>query len=421
VEAALSETLSQQMSLKRASGVLLHPTSLPGGRLGDEAYRFVDWLAAAGQSWWQVLPLGPPDGVGSPYAASSAFAASAGLLADPRAPVSETDVAEFVARNPFWAGDWAAFAGGRALADQVRFDREWSALRAYARERGVQLIGDLPIYVAEGSADHVRYPELFEQGEVAGAPPDPLNRLGQHWGNPLYDWSAHRTSGYRWWIERFRRTFELVDLARLDHFRGFVAYWAIPAKHKTAQHGRWRRGPGNGVFRAVQAELGKLPLIAEDLGVITPPVYRLRDEFGLPGMAVLLWGFGGPPTNLHRPQNHRRNQVVYTSTHDTETARGWFESLRKRDREATGLDARDPAWGVIDAALASRAALAIIPAQDVLDLGNDARMNAPGTKAGNWSWRLKRGQLTDELAARLRESTVRNARGPVARASRRRS
>jgi 4-alpha-glucanotransferase len=394
------------MTLKRSSGVLLHPTSLPGGRLGDEAYRFVDWLAAAGQSWWQMLPLGPPDGVGSPYASSSAFAASPALLEDRRARVSEADVEEFVAKHPFWAGDWAAFAGGSALADQVRFDREWSALRAYGRARGVRLIGDVPIYVAEGSADYVRYPELFQRGEVAGAPPDPLNRLGQHRGNPLYDWRAHRASGYRWWIERFRRTFELVDLARLDHIRAFVAYLAIPQAHRNARHGRWPRGPGGEVLRAVEAELGALPLIAEDLGAITPPVYRLRDEFGLPGMAVLLWGFGGRDANPHRPENHRPNQVVYTSTHDTDTARGWFESLRKRDRDATGLDPREPAWGLIGIAHRSRARLAVIPAQDVLELGNDARMNSPGTKAGNWGWRLKRGQLTGELAARLRESTV---------------
>ena len=393
------------MSLKRSSGILLHPTSLPGGRLGDEAYRFVDWLAAAGQSWWQMLPLGPPDGVGSPYASSSAFACSPALLAEPRACVTESDIEQFVAEHPYWAGDWASFAGDRALADQVRFEREWRALRAYARERDVRLIGDVPIYVAERSADHVRFPELFQRGEVAGAPPDPLNRLGQHWGNPLYNWPAHRRSGYRWWIERLRRTFELVDLARLDHFRGFVAYWAIPETHKTAQHGRWRRGPGSEVFRAVEEELGAIPLIAEDLGVITPPVYRLRDEFDFPGMAVLLWGFGGAATNLHRPENHRPNEVVYTSTHDTQTGRGWFESLGQQARAATGLDPRAPAWGLIDIAHRSRAGLAVIPAQDVLDLDDRARMNSPGTKHGNWRWRLRRGQLTDDLAARLREST----------------
>jgi 4-alpha-glucanotransferase len=408
------------MNLKRSSGVLLHPTSLPGGRLGEEAFRFVDWLAAAGQSWWQVLPLGPPDDLGSPYASSSAFAASPALLAEPRARVSKTDVEEFVARHPFWAGDWAAFAGGRALADQVRFDREWTALRGYARKRRVGLIGDVPIYVAAGGAEHVRYPELFEQGQVAGAPPDALNRHGQHWGNPLYDWPAHRASGYRWWIERMRRTFELVDIARLDHFRGFVAYWSVPARHRNAQHGRWRRGPGASVFRAIEAELGALPFIAEDLGVITPPVTRLRKELGFPGMAVLLWAFG-KPTSPHRPENFARHQVVYTSTHDTNPARGWFESLPKHAREVTGLDPRDPAWGLIGMAHASRAELALIPAQDVLGLGSDARMNAPGTTKGNWTWRLRRGSLTDELATRLRASTLQNARGPVARASRRRS
>jgi 4-alpha-glucanotransferase len=393
------------MKLKRSSGILLHPTSLPAGRLGEEAYRFVDWLAAAGQSWWQVLPLGPPDDVGSPYASSSAFAASPALLAEPRARVTKSDIEEFVARHPFWAGDWAAFAGARALADQVRFDREWRALRAYARKRRVRLIGDVPIYVAQASAEHVRYPELFQHGEVAGVPPDALNPSGQHWGNPLYDWHAHRASGYRWWLERFRRTFELVDVARLDHFRGFVAYWSVPASHKTAKRGRWRRGPGADLFVAVEAELGALPFIAEDLGVITLPVYRLRDELGLPGIAVLLWSFGRSPANPHSPANFRVNQVVYTSTHDTQTARGWFESLPARRREATGLDPRDPAWGLIETAHRSRAALALIPAQDVLDLGNDARMNTPGVRSGNWGWRLRRGQLTDALAARLREST----------------
>ena len=398
-------TLSQEMRLKRSSGILLHPTALPGGRLGREAYRFVDWLEAAGQSWWQVLPLGPPDALGSPYTASSAFAASPALLAEPRARVSKREIEDFVTRHSFWADDWAAFAGGLALADEVRFEREWTALRAYARTRRVRIIGDVPIYVAEGGADHSRYPELFQRGEVAGAPPDPLNRLGQHWGNPLYDWPAHRRSGYRWWIERFRRTFELVDVARLDHFRGFVAYWAIPAGHTTAQHGRWRRGPGAELFHAVEAALGDLPLIAEDLGVITPPVTRLRDELGLPGMVVLHWASGGRQSNPHRPENHVEHQVVYTSTHDTDTTRGWYESLRKRDQKRTGLDPADPAWGLIAVAHASRAALALIPAQDVLDLGSEARMNTPGTAHDNWTWRLKRGQLTDAHAARLREST----------------
>jgi 4-alpha-glucanotransferase len=393
------------VKLARASGVLLHPTSLASGRLDDDAYRFVDWLEAAGQSWWQVLPLGPPDDTGSPYNAASAFAASSALLADPRAAVTAHDVEDFVARHPFWTGDWAAFAGAGALADQVRFEREWNALRAYARARNVGIFGDVPIYVAGGSAEHVSHPELFRSGEVAGAPPDALSKLGQHWGNPLYDWSAHRATRYRWWTERFRRTFELVDMTRIDHFRGFVAYWAIPAHHRTAQRGRWRAGPGAELFRAAEAELGELPLAAEDLGVITPPVVRLRKQLGLPGMVVLLWAFGGGPRNPHDPANHEEQSIVYTTTHDTETARGWFESLPKRRRAATGLDPDDPAWSLIAVAHASRAALSIVPAQDVLSLGNDDRMNRPGTSSGNWRWRLRPGQLTDELAARLREST----------------
>jgi len=398
------------MRLERASGVLLHPTSLPSGRLDEEAYHFVDWLAAAGQTWWQVLPLGPPDDTGSPYNASSAFAASPALLAEPRARVTADDVEDFGARHPFWAGDWASFAGTGALAEQVRFEREWDALRDYARRKGVRIFGDVPIYVAEGSAEHVAHPELFASGEVAGAPPDSLSKLGQHWGNPLYDWRAHRATRYRWWTERVRRTLELVDMTRIDHFRGFVAYWAIPAGHKTAQHGRWRVGPGAELFSAMAAELGELPVVAEDLGVITPPVTRLRKQLGFPGMVVLHWAFGGGANNPHAPANHEEQSVVYTSTHDTDTTRGWFDSLRKRQRDATGLDPDDPAWSLIEVAHASRAALSIVPAQDVLDLGSDARMNRPGTPSGNWRWRLRRGRLTDELAVRLRESTAHGGR-----------
>jgi 4-alpha-glucanotransferase len=398
---ALGVRLSQVVKLERASGILLHPTSLPGGRLGDEAYRFVDWLAAAGQTWWQVLPLGPPDAAGSPYNAASAFAGSPTLLAQPQARVTADEVEDFVARHPFWTGDWAAFGGERAITDQVRFEREWNALRDYARRRGVRIFGDIPIYVALGSAEHLAHPELFLSGEVAGAPPDDLSATGQHWGNPLYDWRAHRATAYRWWIERFRRTFELVDLARIDHFRGFVAYWAVPARHKTAHRGRWRPGPGAEPFRAA----GELALVAEDLGVITPAVVRLRKQLGLPGMVVLQWAFGGPASNPHRLENHEEQSVVYTSTHDTDTARGWFESLPKRQLDATGLDLREPAWNLIELAHASRAALSIIPAQDMLGLGSEHRMNRPGTAEGNWRWRLRRGQLTDELAARLREST----------------
>jgi 4-alpha-glucanotransferase len=400
----------RNVQLPRSAGMLLHPTSLPSGKLDRDAYRFVDWLAAAGQSWWQVLPLGPPDEFGSPYRSPSAFAASPQLLARPQARVTAGEVEDFVARHPFWTGGWARFAGGDALADEVRFEREWGALRAYAAERGVQLIGDVPIYVSEGGADHDCWPELFAHSEVAGAPPDALSATGQRWGNPLYDWPVHRATGFHWWRERFRRTLELVDLTRIDHFRGFVSYWAIPARNSTAKSGRWRPGPGAELFRAVERELGDLPLIAEDLGHITPPVYALRDELGLPGMVVLLWAFRRGGRNPHNPANHRPNSVAYTSTHDTDTAAGWFSNLRPPERAATGLDPREPHWGLIELAYTSRAMLAIVPAQDVLGLGSEARMNRPGRTEGNWRWQLERGALTSALARRLRGVTERHGR-----------
>ncbi|MBV8479516.1 MAG: 4-alpha-glucanotransferase [Actinobacteria bacterium] len=398
------------MELVRSSGILLHPTSLPSGRLGDDAYRFLDWLAEGGQSWWQMLPLGPPDEFGSPYRTSSAFAVSPALLGDPNAPVRTQEVEELVARGPFWTGEWAGYAGPGALADQVRFEREWTALRTYARDRGVRLIGDVPIYVSDTGMDVASWPELFAHGEVAGAPPDPMNANGQHWGNPLYDWPVHRATGFRWWVERFRRVFAHVDMVRIDHFRGYVAYWAIPARSKTARNGHWRPAPGRELFHAVERALGDLPLIAEDLGVITPAVYKLRDELGLPGMVVLHWAFGGPPTNLHAPANHPKRAVVYTSTHDTDTTVGWFSSLSKKQQAATGLDSVEPNWSLIDMAMQSRAELAMVPLQDVLGLGSEARMNHPGQMHGNWQWRFRRGDLTRELAARLREETARGRR-----------
>jgi 4-alpha-glucanotransferase len=393
--------------LSRSSGVLLHPTSLPGGRLGPEAYRFVDWLAGAGQSWWQVLPLGPPDEDGSPYRSASAFACWEGLLAEPEAPVSGREVDDFAARHRYWASDWPD------LESQVRFEREWSALRGYAAERGVRLIGDLPIYVAPESVDHRTHPELFQADVVAGVPPDEWSATGQLWGNPLYDWRALRATGYRWWIERFRRTFELVDAARVDHFRGFVAYWAVPAHNKTALAGRWRRGPGRALFDVVRRELGELPLIAEDLGVITPAVHRLRDELGLPGMAVLHFLL----PSRHDPLRVPERRVAYTGTHDNDTSVGWWAGQPERVRArahvaaaAVGVDADDPAWLLIGLALASHARIAIVPAQDLLSLGSEARMNTPGRADGNWRWRLEPGQLDDALAARLRHLTAAQGR-----------
>jgi 4-alpha-glucanotransferase len=402
------------MNLPRSSGILLHVTSLPGGRLGKEAFRFVDWLADAGQTWWEVLPLGPPDSDGSPYMSPSAFALWPGLLGNPRTRVTRAEIDAFREREAYWIGDWQRFAGPGAVEDQVRADREWRALRAYAAERGVRLIGDLPIYVAMDGADQLAHPELFQRGVLAGAPPDALSAVGQLWGNPLYDWAAMRRDGYRWWIERLRRTCRLVDLARIDHFRGFVSYWSVREGLKTAKSGRWRPGPGRRLFDAAERKLGPLPLIVEDLGIITRPVEALRDRLGLPGMVVLQFAFGRGRRNPHRPENHRRNLVVYTGTHDTDTTLGWWQRLSRRARTATGLDPADPSWSLIRMALGSRAAVAILPAQDVLDLDNSARMNLPGTTGPhNWSWRLEPGQLTAGLAARLRDETARARRIPA--------
>lgn len=380
------------MWLNRSLGVQLHPTSLPGGRLGAEAFAFVDWLAAAGARWWQVLPLTPPDEFGSPYASSSAFAGWAGLLADPEARVSRSEAKAFRSRHAAWIDDWIAFSGPGALEDQVRFEREWHGLRAYAARRQVRLIGDLPIYVAIDGCDHAMHPELFLPIEevVAGVPPDSLNELGQLWGNPLYDWDGLAGSGYHWWVERMRRTLGLVDVVRLDHFRGFVAFWTVAADADTARDGWWSPGPGRRLFDAASAELGPLPMIAEDLGVITPDVVALRDELGLPGMAVALWAFEGPDDNPHRFENHRVRQVVYTSTHDTDTLAGHL--------------GRTEVWDLVELTLASRAALAVVPAQDVLELGSEARMNRPGEIGGNWEWRLEPGQLGAGGASRLRRA-----------------
>jgi 4-alpha-glucanotransferase len=348
-----------------------------------------------------VLPLGPPDSFGSPYASPSAFAGSPGLLAEPDAPVSAEEIDDFIRRHPYWAADWAAFAGGDALADQVRFGREWAELRRYANGRGIRLIGDLPIYVAGNSADQAAHPELFEHGEVAAAPPDPLNEDGQLWGNPLYDWDAMRAGGYRWWIERLRRAFELVDLTRIDHFRAFAAYWAVPQGAASARGGHWRPGPGDRLFRAAEQELGPLPVIAEDLGLITPDVHELRDRLGFPGMVVLHWAFGGVPDSPHRLENHRELSLVYTTTHDMDTTVGWYRSLSEEERWHTGLDPAEPSWSLLELAYASPAVLAMAPMQDVLGLGSEARMNRPG-EAGGWDWRLEPGQLEGADAGRLR-------------------
>jgi 4-alpha-glucanotransferase len=396
----------------RSSGVQLHLTSLPGGRLGPAAREFVDWLAEAGQSWWQMLPLGPPDRYGSPYKASSAFAAWDGFLEDPEAEVAPEEVESFAQRHAFWASSLPR----RMLPDQVRFEREWSALRAYAQNRGIGLIGDVPIYVAPGSHDQKAWPELFVDGVVAGVPPDAFTAAGQRWGNPLYDWPALQRRGYRWWVERFRRVFELYDMARIDHFRGFVAYWAVPEGDRDARRGTWRRGPGRAPFTAARSALGWDgfgAFIAEDLGVITPPVTRLRRELGYPGMVVLQFAFDPEdPRGPHRLENHRPDVVAYTGTHDTDTLRGWWTTLEAPRREEAlaalreaGLGDDDVDWGLIRLWMRSPAPLVMLQVQDVLGLGSEARMNLPGTAGGAWKWGLQGGELTSAHAARLRAAT----------------
>jgi 4-alpha-glucanotransferase len=384
----------------------------------------VDWLKDAGQSWWQVLPLGPPDRWGSPYKARSAFAAWPGLLGAPGARIARAALDDFRARESYWIGDWERVAGADAVEDQVRFEREWAALRRYAVERGIRLLGDVAIYVAPGSADHRTHPELFQRGVVAGVPPDAFSDTGQLWGNPLYDWSALRRGRYRWWVERLRRTLELFDVARLDHFRGFVAYWSVPDGSVTALPGRWRPGPGRALFDQVSRQLGGLPFVAEDLGVITPAVRRLRDSLGLPGMLVLQLAFEPrEPASPHRLERHSERRFVYTGTHDNDTIRGWYESLDtgrlRLLREALasrgiGLG-EQPWWGLIRLASSSPARVAIVQAQDVLGLGSQARMNDPSRprRRKNWHWRLGPGALTPSLAARLREVTEEARRLPA--------
>jgi 4-alpha-glucanotransferase len=403
------------LGLARSSGVLLHPTSLPGGRLGPEAYGFVDWLVAGGQSVWQVLPLVPPDAFGSPYAGLSAFAGSPALLADPDAKVSRRTELEFRRRHSYWIDDWLEHTGASGeLATQVRFEREWLALRRYANARGIAIAGDLPLYVDRDSADVAVQPRLFDLSLATGVPPDEFSRTGQLWGSPPYRWGEVRKEGYRWWIERFRRSFQLFDATRLDHFRGFVAYWAVPHGNRTARRGSWLRGPGRALFDAVLGELQTLPVIAEDLGHITLPVQRLRVELGIPGMHILQWAY----RDRRRPQDalasHREHAVVYTGTHDNDTAAGWWKSSTRRVRArvdearvVAGIAEADPWWVLIELAMSSRSRVAIVQAQDVLGLGSEARMNLPATVGRNWKWRLEPGQLTADHAARLRDATRR--------------
>ena len=500
------------MDFPRSSGILLHPTSLPGrfgiGDFGPEAYAFADFLEAAGQSLWQVLPLGPTGNGDSPYACYSAFAGNtvlvspdqlvaAGLVTrdelatlrpfeservdfdvvhrykdsilrlafDSFKQTANSDLgnafAEFCRHHAAWLDDYALFRalknahGGTAwnewepalvrrdaavleLASQTVFSqeieaqkffqflffRQWLALKAYCNRRGIKLVGDIPMFVAHDSADVWTNPDQFKLSAnglptvVAGVPPDYFSETGQLWGNPLYNWEQMQADGFKWWIARVRATLQMFDIARIDHFRGFAACWEIPGGDTTAERGHWVESPGRELFTAVRHALGEVPIIAEDLGVITPDVTALRDEFGFPGMRVLQFGFSSDMNNIDLPLNYPKNVVVYTGTHDNDTVVGWFTSLlseastrdehqvereKKFCLEYLKTDGDEINWDFIRAALASIANTAIVPLQDVLGLDSEARMNLPNTIGGNWLWRVKPNALTAEVAARLRE------------------
>ncbi|MQA90601.1 MAG: 4-alpha-glucanotransferase, partial [Gemmatimonas sp.] len=307
----------------------------------------------------------------------------------------------------------------RFAFSQYLFERQWSELRGYLQERRIGIIGDLPIFVAHDSADVWAHPDLFQlhpDGRpeyVAGVPPDYFSETGQRWGNPLYRWDRLRQQDYRWWIDRFRRTFSLVDVVRVDHFRGFEAYWEIPAAKETAVEGRWAPGPGADFFRTVEDRLGRLPIIAEDLGLITPEVNALRDELGMPGMRVIQFAFDGDPHNIHLPRNYTNRSVAYTGTHDNDTITGWWSATNSLERERARAwmgDGEPEGWDFIEAVLASPAATAIIPLQDLLGLSSGARMNTPGKASDNWTWRIGSNEPDGALAARLRELTERTDR-----------
>jgi 4-alpha-glucanotransferase len=502
------------MKFARASGILLHPTSLPGrfgiGDLGPQAFEWVDQLVAAGQAYWQVLPLGPTGYGDSPYQCFSAFAGNTLLISPEKllddclitvddlesTPYGASNKVDFNAvgkfkaaflakayrafeqqtnvdlRNEFevfcreqmsWLNDYALYRALRTsqsqkpwyewpdrlklrdkrtieianeqLFNEVRaekfsqflFFRQWFALKAYANSGGVKIIGDIPIFVALDSSDVWCNRDKFKLNAdgtarvVAGVPPDYFSKTGQRWGNPIYDWDAMQRDGFGWWISRFRSTFEMVDIARVDHFRGFIAAWEVPGEDATAENGSWVEVPGTALFTALKLELGELPLIAEDLGVVTQEVEQLRDDFGFPGMRILEFAFGGDAKNHDLPHNYINNCVAYTGTHDNDTTVGWWQSQAgagsTRDeadisREHSfclkylNTDGREINWDLIRAIWASVADTAIAPVQDLLGVGSEGRMNLPATMSGNWSWRLTDGMITKDIVTRLKELTI---------------
>ena len=479
--------------MARKSGILLHPTSLPGnsgiGDFGQWAYRFADFLAESGQQLWQILPLGPTGYGNSPYQTWSSIAGNPLLISleklagqgwlsaedlseaaqMPSAAASFVDFdavtrvkrpllqkaamaffearpadtyqeyKDFCLQNAMWLDSFARFAALRelnrempwttwrssqtaeeqAIAEhkflQFEFHRQWLALKQYCNELGIKIIGDIPIFVAHDSADVWANRRLFDLDEkgnprnIAGVPPDYFSETGQLWGNPLYRWDEMARDGFAWWIDRIRAAMRMTDIIRLDHFRGFEKFYQIPAGADTAVDGTWVQGPVDRLFNALSNALGKLPFIAEDLGYITPEVRALRDRWGFPGMRILQFGFGEEQRdNPHRPYNFIKNCVAYTGTHDNDTTAGWFadKTTRESGKEALvymGSAGGSPVWDFIRLALASVADTVILPMQDILELGSDARMNTPSTKGNNWNWRMTEDAVMPELAVKLRD------------------
>jgi 4-alpha-glucanotransferase len=497
------------MEQNRASGILLHPTSLPGpdgvGDLGPEAYRWIDFLDRTGTQFWQVLPLGPTGYGDSPYQCFSAFAGnpyliSATLLLDqdllsksdlsdrPEFPLEHVDYGpviewkvkilkrsfdhfrsnshkelhkEFIIfkeSNKEWLEPFAVFMAIKAEYGngpwdewpeefrkrdektikaftkthkdtiefqnylQFFFDRQWQNLRAYAHEKGVRIIGDIPIFVAYDSADVWANKDLFYLDAeglptvVAGVPPDYFSETGQLWGNPLYNWEVHKKNNYKWWLKRMESVLNQVDIIRLDHFRGFEAYWEIPYGNETAEEGQWVKGPGHDFFNTIKSQLGELPIIAEDLGVITQGVIQMRETFNLPGMKILQFAFASDPDDDFLPHNYPEKCVAYTGTHDNDTTLGWYQNAPEREKDLCrrylARSGNDIAWSMIRVLWRSVADWVVAPMQDFLSLSSWARMNFPGTASGNWDWRMHPDAINEGLVYRLHETNYLYGRLP---------
>lgn len=480
----------------RASGILLPVSSIPSaygiGSFSKEAYEFVDFLEKAGQSYWQILPLGPTGYGDSPYQSFSTFAGNPyyidfeelieeGLLTkeqcgecdwggseayvdyekiyksrfrvlkeafDNSRLEDNEDFQAFVAENAFWLSDYSLYMAvkdsykGKSWSEwdedirlrkpeaiekyaeklkeeilfyefqQYLFDTQWRKLKKYANDKGVKIIGDIPIYVALDSADTWANPELFQLDEnrrptgVAGCPPDAFSATGQLWGNPLYKWDYHKETEYAWWIQRISYCYKLYDVVRIDHFRGFDEYYNIPFGDTTAEFGRWEKGPGYDLFKVMKKKIGNKPVIAEDLGFLTPTVNQLLKKSGYPGMKVLQFAFDSREESDYLPHNYTANSVVYTGTHDNDTTVGWYQAISRRDRSFARKylnikNSRELEWNFIRAALGSVSDTAVIPMQDYLGLGSEARINVPSTLGTNWKWRMTKGQIPEGLAEKI--------------------